>query len=237
MGAPPSTAPLTAHPAVTVTDDETYAMRHVRVDPAQLAGPDDPVLRALDDYLEGLYPSQWLPAPSGLPALADLRLLLSEDFAALGVHLEADRDLPAGWEQHPARSVPHLVERCARHHGLGEDAAALYLMLLALPDPTDRRVKEWTGWKPARFKAATAELAATPLVVRASRDRAGRALFVPGPWQERPAPNLPLEAAKLALLPALGSRRAAGHLAAVPAVPVPLLFERAWDRAVPPAAR
>lgn len=59
----------------------------------------------------------------------------------------------------------------------------------------------------------------------------------PRPLQERPAPNLPLEAAKLALLPALGSRRAAGHLAAVPAVPVPLLFERAWDRAVPPAAR
>ncbi|MEU2084730.1 hypothetical protein ABZ569_23085 [Streptomyces albus] len=236
MGAPPSTAPLTAHPAVTVTDDETYAMRHVRVDPAQLAGPDDPVLRALDDYLEGLYPSQWLPAPSGLPALADLRLLLSEDFAALGAHLEADRYLPAGWEQHPARSVPQLVERCARHHGLGEDAAALYLMLLALPDPTDRWVKEWTGWKPARFKAATAELAATPLVVRASRARAGRALFVPGPWQERPAPNLPLEAAKLALLPPLGSRRAAGHLAAVPAVPVPVLFERAWERAVPPAA-
>ncbi|MFD0527080.1 hypothetical protein ACFQ1I_07070 [Kitasatospora arboriphila] len=68
--------------------------------------------------------------------------------------------------------MPDLVEEAAARHGLGADAAALYLMLLAMPDPTDRNTARWTGWKPARLKAARAELAATDLVVQASRTRA-----------------------------------------------------------------
>ncbi|MET9862548.1 hypothetical protein ABZY93_25200 [Streptomyces smyrnaeus] len=228
MGAPPPTDGLSAHPAVTVTEDETYDVRHVSVDPGRLSGADDPVLEALDAYLDSVLPSQWLPTPSGLPALADLRLLLSEDFAALGAHLAADAELPVGWEQYPVRSVPQLVTRCAEQYGLSEDAAALHLMLLALPDPTDRKVKEWTGWKPARFKEAAAELAATPLVSRAARSRAGRGLFVPGLWHERAAPRLPLEAAKLPHLPQAANHRSAGHVAVVPSMPVPVLFERRW---------
>ncbi|GAA1163797.1 hypothetical protein GCM10009654_20710 [Streptomyces hebeiensis] len=93
--------------------DETYAMDRLRLDPAALKGPDDPLLQSLDDYLDSLFPSQWLPSPSGLPALADLRLLLSEDFGALGEHLAADATRVTGWEQHPARAVPRLVEECA----------------------------------------------------------------------------------------------------------------------------
>ena len=87
----------------------------------------------------------------------------------------------------------NLVAEAAEAHGLGADAAALYLMLLALPDPTDRNCARWTGWKPARLKAARAELAATDLVVEAKRARAGRTLFLPGGWLELQGPHLPLE--------------------------------------------
>ncbi|NYV73441.1 DNA-binding protein, partial [Streptomyces sp. UH6] len=229
MGPPPATDALTAHPAVTEADDPVHDLRHLRVDPAALKGADDPVLDALDAYLDSVLPSQWLPGPSGLPALADLRLLLSEDFAALGEHLSADADRPAGWEQHPGRSVPHLVEECARAYGLGEDAAALHLMLLALPDPTDRNVKAWTGWKPARFKEAAAELAASGRVLRATRPRAGRSLFLPGAWLDRKPPRLPVEAQKTGLLPLAREHRSTSHLAAVPSVPLPTLFTRAWE--------
>lgn len=230
MGEPPSTEALTTHPAVTEVADPTYDMRHLRVDPAALKGADDPLLDTLDAYLDSVLPSQWLPSPSGLPALADLRLLLSDDFAALGEHLASDGERPPGWEQDPTRSVPHLVEECAKAFGLSEDAAALYLMLLALPDPTDRNVKAWTGWKPTRFKEAEAELGASGRVLRAVRPRAGRSLFLPGAWQERKPPRLPIEVAKLGLLPLAREHRSTSHMAAVSSAPLPTLFTRAWER-------
>ncbi|WP_077800037.1 hypothetical protein [Streptomyces sp. JHA26] len=231
MGPPPATDALTAHPAVTEADDPVYDMRRLHVDPAALKGPDDPLLDALDAYLDSVLPSQWLPGPSGLPALADLRLLLSDDFAALGRHLSTDTERPAGWEQHPERSVPHLVEECARAYGLSRDAASLFLMLLALPDPTDRNVRTWTGWKPGRFKEAEAELAASGRVLRTVRPRAGRSLFLPGAWLERKRPRLPVEASKPMLLPLAREHRSTSHLAAVPCVPLPALFTRAWEGA------
>ncbi|MET8948532.1 hypothetical protein ABZX30_34675 [Streptomyces sp. NPDC004542] len=229
MGPPPSTRALTAHPAVTEMADATYDMCHLRVDPAALKGPDDPLLDTLDTYLDSVLPSQWLPSPSGLPAVADLRLLLSDGFAALGAHLLTDGERAPGWEQNPARSVPHLVEDCAEAFGLGKDAACLYLMLLALPDPTDRNVKAWTGWKPSRFKNAKAELHASGRVLRALRSRAGRSLFLPGAWQERKPPRLPIEASKLGLLPLAREYRSTSHLTAVPSAPLPVLFTRAWE--------
>ncbi|MFB7332735.1 hypothetical protein ACFC00_13905 [Streptomyces adustus] len=232
MGAPASLGSLglDTHPAVSWQDDPVYRMRHIRVDPAELTGPDDPLLDRLDAYLDGVLPSQWLPGPSGLPGLADLRMLLSPDFAELGAHLTATDGRVTGWEQDPGRSVPRLVAECATAYGLGADEAALYLMLLALPDPTDRNVKQWTGWKPARFKAAHTELAASGRVIRADRARAGRTLFLPGPWQEAKAPRLPLERAKLRLLPNAREHRSTAHTAVVPQLPVPMLFERAWAR-------
>ncbi|MGW2827136.1 hypothetical protein ACWC24_40105 [Streptomyces sp. NPDC001443] len=239
MGVPASleSLGLDTHPALSRQSDPVFTrVRHIRVDPAALTGPDDPLLDRLDAYLDDVLPSQWLPGPSGLPGLADLRMLLSPDFAELGAHLTADDDGRAadrgtGWEQDPGRSVPHLVEECASAYGLGADTAALYLMLLALPDPTDRNVKQWTGWKPARFKAAHTELAASGRVIRADRARAGRTLFLPGPWQEAKAPRLPLERSKLGLLPNAREHRSTAHTAVVPHMPIPVLFERAWARA------
>ncbi|WP_406065750.1 DNA-binding protein [Streptomyces sp. NBC_01077] len=133
------------------------------------------------------------------------------------------------WPQDPSRSVPALVAEVAETHGLGADAAALYLMLLAMPDPTDRTTARWTGWKPARLKAARAALEATDLVVSAVRARAGRSLFLPGAWAEQSAPLLPVEQWKLPMYgPAAGGGPVLGAL--VPTEPAAELFARAWQR-------
>ncbi|MEU6551601.1 hypothetical protein ABZ915_15145 [Streptomyces sp. NPDC046915] len=186
---------------------------NVRVRPAALTGPDDDVLL----LLEGLV------GPARGDGLRALRTILGDELdRALAAGVEADG--PTGHAQDPTLSVPALVAEVARTQGLSEDAAALYLQLLALPDPTDRNRARWTGWKPARLKKARAELAATDLVVEAKRPRAGRTLFLPCGWHDLKSPALPVETWKEGLYPV--SRN--GH--AVPPLPVPELFARAWDR-------
>ncbi|MFD9406376.1 DNA-binding protein [Streptomyces sp. NPDC059989] len=191
------------------------------------------------------------PRPALRPTLLDstgsdpyLPLLRGADQGPLGVEealraahdprfaaLLADPGAPAAgsadadgtwWPQDPTRSVPELVEEVSAAHGLGADAAALYLALLAMPDPTDRNTARWTGWKPARLKAARAELAATDLVVTADRSRAGRTLFLPGAWADRAAPTLPVEQWKLPMYGRLG--------VLVPGEPAAELYRRAWQR-------
>ncbi|MFD3561509.1 hypothetical protein ACFWVU_17785 [Streptomyces sp. NPDC058686] len=193
--------------------------------PAGLTGPDDPAL----GLIEGLagYRAD-APLRAIRAALGDglLRAVSAGVPGALGAGgPEGEREgEPDGYAQDPTRSVPGLVAEVAEAHGIGEDAAALYLQLLALPDPTDRNSTRWTGWKPARMKRARAELAATALVVEAKRARAGRGLFLPGAWLALKSPALPVETWKRALydIP--------GNTATVPLLPVPELFIRAWDR-------
>ncbi|MFF3753831.1 hypothetical protein ACFYYH_25755 [Streptomyces sp. NPDC002018] len=172
-------------------------------------GPDHPDLRLL------------AATAGAVPSLEALRTLLGEEFMEL-----VTADGPPGAQQDPLHSVPKLVGEVVERCGLSEDAAALYLMLLALPDPTDRHQAAWTGWKPARLKKARAELAATELVVEAKRARAGRTLFLPGGWLEQQTPRLPTESWKTALVP--------WHRPCfvVPDRPVPALFEAAWRRVV-----
>jgi len=141
---------------------------------------------------------------------------------------ERDKD-GTWWPQDPSRSVPELVTEAAKEYGIGEDAATLYLTLLVMPDPTDRNTARWTGWRPARLKAARAEVAATDLVVEATRARAGRSLFLPGGWATLGSPYVPLEQWKLPLLDlAVGQDAPLGVLA--PAEPVAELYRRAWQR-------
>ncbi|MFJ4982174.1 hypothetical protein ACIP9H_00030 [Streptomyces sp. NPDC088732] len=188
-------------------DTETVLLR-----PAGLTGPDDSVF----GLVEGLVG----PRHGGLSGLR----------AALGDGLEralaagAGPDAPAGHAQDPTLTVPDLVAEVAAAHGLGEDAAVLYLQLLALPDPTDRNCARWTGWKPARTKKARTELAASGLVVEARRPRAGRTLFLPCGWRDLKAPALPVETWKERLYPVRD------HVRTVPLVPVPELFTAAWER-------
>ncbi|MFD4596860.1 hypothetical protein ACFWPQ_02380 [Streptomyces sp. NPDC058464] len=182
---------------------------HVLLRPGALSGADDPVF----GLLEGLL------GEGRAPRLRAVRTLLGDDLARA---LAAEG--PAGYAQDPTVGVPALVAEVAEAHGLGADAAALYLQLLALPDPTDRNCARWTGWKPARMKKARTELAATDLVVEAKRPRAGRTLFLPGGWRDLKAPALPVETWKEALYPVSGGKRT------LPLVPVPELFARAWER-------
>ncbi|MEV7012575.1 DNA-binding protein [Streptosporangium sp. NPDC051022] len=186
-----------------------------------------------DPYLPAL---RALAGDAGEPFPVELALRVARDprFATL---LAGQGDPAAGeraadgtwWPQDPGRSVPALVSQVAREYGLGQDAATLYLTLLAMPDPTDKNVVRWTGWKPARFKAARAELAVTDLVVEASRARAGRSLFLPGAWVDAKAPKLPLEQWKTALFD-LVSGEAAQLGVIVPIEPAAALYARAWQR-------
>ncbi|MFG2129458.1 hypothetical protein ACGFNV_16890 [Streptomyces sp. NPDC048751] len=189
-------------------DHETVLIR-----PAALTGPDDAVFGLLEGLVGTL-------RGSGLWAL---RRILGDDLArALAAGTEPEG--PVGHAQDPTVGAPALVGEVAAAHGLSEDAAVLYLQLLALPDPTDRNCARWTGWKPARMKKARAELAATDLVVEAKRPRAGRALFLPCGWLDLKAPALPVETWKEGLYPVTGFSRP------VPLLPVAELFARAWDR-------
>ncbi|MEU4774059.1 hypothetical protein [Micromonospora sp. NPDC023644] len=183
-----------------------------------------------DPYLPALRQDAAKPYPTEVA----LRLVRDPRFAALlgepggpdGGAREADG---TWWPQDPTRSVPDLVAEVAGEHGLGADAAAVYLMLLAMPDPTDRNTAKWTGWKPARLKAARAELAGTDLVVEASRSRSGRSLFLPGPWLERGSGQAPIEGWKVALFD-LAPDGTAGLGVTVPFEPAAELYRRAWQR-------
>ncbi|MEV0350034.1 DNA-binding protein [Nonomuraea sp. NPDC050680] len=182
-----------------------------------------------DPYLRAL-----LGTEEPFPVEIALRTFRAPRFGASladpGDPVQGERDADGTWwPQDPTRSVPDLVIEVAKEYGLGEDAAAHYLMLLALPDPTDRNVARWTGWKPVRLKAARAELAATDLVVEASRSRAARTLFLPGGWVEQGAPGLPVEQWKLALFDqadVIGY----GSTPLVPIEPVAELYVRSWQR-------
>lgn len=214
----------------------------IRLHPADVDGPADPALT----YLAGLANSGDYPDA--------LRFLLGEGVNALtesgrpsaqgGIGAQDVRD--AGAEQgeqngkaelgeqpypaqDPSRSVPHLVAEAADELKISQDAATLYLMLLALPDPTDRNQARWTGWKPSRLAAARAELADTDLVVAGRRQRAGRGLFLPGGWNELASPHLPLEVWKNGLFGITSDGTVPLGLAA-PRIPVAELFGVVWRR-------
>ncbi|MEU8463267.1 hypothetical protein [Streptomyces sp. NPDC029003] len=148
----------------------------------------------------------------------------------------ADTPVPAGgYENDPSLSAPGLVGEVCGTLGVGADAAALYLQLLALARPTDRCVRRWNGWTAARHKAARAELEAAGAVVAGKRARAGRTAFVPGEWTDLKAPHLPLETAKLEshLAWAAGKNLYAPMLRLLAPLPPHELFARAWEAARP----
>lgn len=201
-------------------NNETLLIR-----PAGLTGPDDPAFGLIEGTV----------AAHATGDLLALRALLGEEIAELvsaglpeGAAGSGGSTGSEGSPHHPAqdptRAVPELVAEAAATLGLSPDAAALYLMLLTLPDPTDRNCVRWTEWKPARVKKAREELTATDLVLEAKRSRAGRTLFLPCGWMERTAPALPLETWKEGLYPVAGGIRTVPHL------PVPALFAAAWAR-------
>jgi len=187
-----------------------------------------------DPYLRLLHET----TPEIVEPLPDATALRRAYDAAFAASLADPGDPPTGardrdgtwWPQDPSRSVPDLVAEVTSTHGLSPDAGALYLMLLAMPDPTDRNVTRWTGWKPARSTATRKELAARhDIVLEARRARAGRSLFLPGGWIAHKAPSLPLEAWKL---PFFDPMKYDGPIldSLVPLEPAAALYRRTWQR-------
>ena len=197
-----------------------------------------PALRP--DLLDADGTDPYLPALRGdaakpYPMEVALRLARDPRFAAL----LGDPGEPGGgaratdgtwWPQDPTRSVPDLVAEVAGEYGLGADAAAVYLMLLAMPDPTDRNIGEVD-----RLEAGPAEGGPR----RTGRHRPGRR-GQPAPGRPLAVPARPLAGARqrrscrwsggrLALFDPHRTVRP-GSALTVPFEPVADLYRRAWQR-------
>lgn len=200
--------------ALTLTEQRPSGTSY-RLVPSGLHGPDDATLR--------LFP--------GNPTVTALGVLLSSAVRDLVADLGSETQ-PAGTYPHdPRHSTPDLVTAVVERYGVGIDAAAYYLQILALPDPTDRAVQRWTGWSAPVLKRLRAELVAAGLVVDAQRDRAGRTVFLPGGWLPLKAPNLPIERWKAELY-GFADSDAPPLPVLVMVEPVARLFARAWARVV-----
>jgi hypothetical protein len=189
--------------------------------PARCADQDGPVLKAA----LGLDPDM------GRPTVARWRAARSPAFRA-AVARGLDPAVPAGtWDQDPRRSAPETVRAAMDAHGLTEDSATLYLQVLALPDPTKKRVLEWNGWKAPAYAKAEAPLIERGLLTAGKRPRAGREHFLPGGWEALGAPDLPIEKWKLPLYQwKVGGVAVDVVEPLVPLEPVGDLFRRAWAR-------
>jgi len=202
---PDQTFPLGPAGLLVVKDDWPDQMF---VRPALLTA-DDPVLGAGD----GSYDSTTVA----------LGLLLDPGLAGLIAQIETGG---TGWAQDPLVSTPELVPLVATRLELEPAAARLYLQLLALPDPTDKNVARWNGWTRKQLQPATDALLAAGLVVADKRRKAGRAVFLPGPWLDA---TTPIEEWKVPLLSLFEDGE--GRLGlTVPAYGVSDLFRQAWAR-------
>jgi hypothetical protein len=166
------------------------------------------------------------------PGFGAARTIRSAGFDALAARVQATPVPAGGHEANPLLSAPAVVAEVAAAHGLGEEAAALYVQTLGHLAPTARAVQAWNGWTSARYRKAAAELAAKGLVVEAKRARAGREHFLPGGWEDLKAPEWPVETWKLALYGARregqGIVRPLGVL--LPLEPLHAVYEAAWRR-------
>jgi len=196
----------TPHPYLSGTWDYSLA-------PARLSGEDDPVLRLFGQ----------------VRTVRGIAWLLSERLTEL-VEWSPPEGLPAGAYPHDPRLVASsTVDAVVTALDLERDAAAYYLQLLALPDPTDRNVARWTGWSAKRVKELAAALVAAGVAVAAKRERSGRGCFLPGGWLALKAPSRPIEAWKAPLY-GLATSGAPPLSVLLPLRPVASLFSDAWHR-------
>ena len=148
---------------------------------------------------------------------------------------QVESDGEQRWPHDPRQSVPQILEKLAKHLKLDEEPAALYLQMLALPDPTQRNIIKWNGWTTGRYKKAVEPLEKKELIFQAKRARAGRSYFLPGGWQPLAKPNLPIELWKLELYDRsfkseVGSGLFVPFGRILPWFSFTKLFEQAWLR-------
>ena len=120
----------------------------------------------------------------GVEAAAAAFYLFSKDCDALVARI-ADSPVPAGsYEANPLLSAKSTVKKLAGAAGVDEEAAALYLQMLALPNPTKKLVMKLNAWKPAQYDKAAQALVKKKLCIEGKRERAGRDIFLPGSWEK-----------------------------------------------------
>ncbi|GAB2617701.1 hypothetical protein Aab01nite_31160 [Paractinoplanes abujensis] len=190
-----------AGPALIVSS-HTSGFTSCHIAPARLSGPDDPALGFVDEE-----------------TATALRVVLSDWIEPLLSTPEG----ASGDPRDPRVSAPQVVAEASERYGVDADTAAYYLQVLALPDPTDKAVQGYNGWKPAAVRQAQKQLVAAGLLVEAKRERAGRPVFLPGGWQTARAPRLPVESWKNQFYVAVGKPQVVAH-------PLPELFAAAWAR-------
>ncbi|MGW6269194.1 hypothetical protein [Streptomyces sp. NPDC055060] len=158
--------------------------------------------------------------------LALVRRLRGPEFERIVQRITEGALPPGGYESDPRLSAPQVVEEVVATTGLDTDAATLYLQLLALPVPTDRRIRRFNRWTAAHHKAVAATLVEAGVVVADRRARAGRGMFLPGDWASGDKFYPPMETWKAELL---GVRIIGRKVYSWPvAGPLPELFARAW---------
>ncbi|GCD92401.1 hypothetical protein [Embleya hyalina] len=168
----------------------------------------------------------------GTGAVDHVRRIRGDHFTRVVERLRSGALPPGAYETNPAASVPELVDRVAASLTLPPDAAALYLQLLALEAPTDRRVRTWNGWTPTRHRKAATALVDAGLAVADKRSRARRGIFLPGPWAEADKPEYhSMETWKATFLGIrLVSDSLTIHFRADIDRTLPELFADAWER-------
>lgn len=110
--------------------------------------------------------------------------LMSAECEALVARVRKTPVAAGAYELDPSASVPKLVAEAREALGVSDDAAGLYLQMLALPSPTKKLVTQVTGWSSARYEKAAAELLKKKWVIEGKRERAGRSVFLPGAWDK-----------------------------------------------------
>ena len=162
------------------------------------------------------------PGADPLEEIKIARLWFSDELARLGERVGATDVPDGGFEANPLASAPKLVAKVAKAEGVSREAAALYLQLLALAEPTQKNVTAWNGWTTKQYAAASTELVKKKLVVEGKRERAGRTIFIKGGYTKGDRENLPTEEWKLPFYAGLSRN--------VPHEPAHQLFDRAYKR-------
>ena len=157
--------------------------------------------------------------------VAAARFLLGPGAAAMAERVDHTPVPVGGFEANPALSVPDLVEQVASPLDLDRNAASAYLQVLTLAEPTSKNLAVWNNWPAKQLRTVLDLLVDRGLLVRGTRARAGRDVFLPGLWEDLKAPNLPIEAWKL---PLYEGAPLDGRV--LPLRPLHELFAAAWQR-------
>jgi hypothetical protein len=168
---------------------------------------------------------------SSLPTLLEW---LYSDRSFSFLHGLVDSVVPTGaYEHNPAVSRPELTAVVAAELDVSGEAAALYLQILTLSEPTTANIRKWNGWTAKQVATAGSVLVEKDLLVSAKRAGSGRDLFLPGAWVEVQAPAIGMEDWKsrmYALAPPQGAKRKSYLGRVLPLDPIPVLFTHAWER-------